>query len=234
MAGPADNHAPDGANRSPRPYDVLLLDFGGVCLLNPVELHHHLEQVLALPDRTFQWLGPVDPATDELWQRMVAGDGLTERQYWAERAAEVGRTVGRSLDTRAYMELVYHPPRPELIRPGATATTVAVARAAGFGVSVLTNDLSAFHGPDWQHGIEFFQLIDHLVDCSHTGVLKPDPRAFALACDTVGVAADRMLFVDDLPLNVEGAIDAGLGGVWFDVSKPEASWAEVQRLLQLD
>lgn len=209
-----------------RRHDVLLLDFGGVCLLNPVELHHRAEEALGLAAGTLTWLGPVDPDTDELWRRMTAGDGLTEREYWATRAAEVGRLGGRDLDTRSYMRLVYEPPRAELIRPGATEVADR-ARAAGIGVSVLTNDLRAFHGPDWQAGIEFLDDIDHLVDCSDLAVLKPDPRAFALALETIGCPAERTLFVDDLPGNVQGAVDVGLDAIWFDVADPDRSWAAV-------
>lgn len=216
-----------------RRHDVLLLDFGGVCLVNPVELHRHAEDQLGLAPGTFTWLGPIAPETDALWRAMVAGDGLTERQYWAARAEQVGRAGGVDLDLRAYMRLLYEPPRTELIRPGATLVAEA-AKAAGLGVSVLTNDLRAFHGPTWGDGIEFLQLIDHLVDCSDTGILKPDPAAFARAVDIVGCPADRILFVDDLPLNVQGGVDAGLDGLWFDIADVDAAWVEVGERLGLD
>ena len=75
-------------------FDVLLLDFGGVCLLHPVELHSRAESVLGLPTGTLRWMGPIDPKTDLLWQQMVAGEGLSERDYWAQRAVDVGRAAG--------------------------------------------------------------------------------------------------------------------------------------------
>ncbi len=215
-----------------RRHDVLLLDFGGVCLVNPVELHHHAERQLGIDQGTFTWLGPIDPATDPLWRSMVAGDGVTEREYWAVRAEEVGRAAGQDLDLRGYMRLLYEPPRSELIRPKATEVALA-AREAGLGVSVLTNDLRAFHGPTWGEGIEFLGLIDHLVDCSDTGVLKPDPAAFARAVDRVGCPADRILFVDDLPLNVQGALDAGLDALWFDIADADSAWDRVAERLGL-
>lgn len=215
-----------------RPYDVLLLDFGGVCLVSPVELHSKAERLLDLEPGTLNWLGPIDPDTDELWQRMVAGDGLDEREYWHRRAADISRAAGRSLDLRQYMNLIYDPPTPDMIRPGATAI-VNAAREAGYGVSVLTNDLTAFHGPEWADGIEFLKLIDHLVDCSYTGILKPDPRAYARAVAQVGAGPERVLFVDDQPLNIDGARSAGLATVWFDIADPGASWREVAELLAL-
>ena len=206
--------------------DVLLLDFGGVCLLNPVELHERAEQLLKLPAGSFPWLGPIDPSTDELWRRMIAGDGITERDYWALRAEEVGAAAGQTMATADYMRLLYEPPTPELIRPDATAT-VNAALAAGYGVSILTNDMRAFHGREWEHGVEFLSLVDHIVDCSDTNILKPDPRAFARAEEIVGVPASRMLFVDDQPRSVAGAEAAGLNAMWFDIANAAESWHEV-------
>ncbi len=210
---------------SARDYDLLLLDFGGVCLLNPVELHDKATEMLQLPAGTFPWLGPVDPSTDALWRDMIAGE-LTERDYWALRAVEVGKAAGAEFDTRAYMTLLYEPPTSDLIRPEATAV-VHRALTAGLGVSVLTNDMRAFHGRDWESGIDFLQMVDHIVDCSDTDILKPDPRAFARAEAMIGVSADRMLFVDDQPGNVQGALDYGLEALWFDIANAADSWAEV-------
>jgi putative hydrolase of the HAD superfamily len=217
---------------SGRPYDTLLLDFGGVCLLNPVELHAHVENELGLPAGTFEWMGPVDPETDELWRRMVAGDGLSEREYWHQRAADVGRAAGREMTLHEYMRLLYVPPHADLVRPEAE-DVVARAFQAGLGVSVLTNDLRAFHGPEWEHGIALLRRMDHIVDCSDTHILKPDPRAFERAVQITGVAADRLLFVDDQPLNVEGARGYGIDAVWFDVAHPLQAWAEIAARLGL-
>ncbi len=215
-----------------RDVDLLLLDFGGVCLLNPVELHARAEAHLGLESGSLEWLGPVDPSTDELWRRMIAGE-LTERDYWAQRAAELGRTTGRQLTTRDYMDLLYTPPSDDLVRPGANRV-VAAAQAAGYGVSVLTNDMRAFHGREWEHGIAFLGSIDHIVDCSDTDILKPDPRAFERAAEMTGVGFDRMLFVDDQPVNIAGAEALGIDSMWFDVSKADDAWLEIADRLRLD
>lgn len=212
-----------------RDFDVLLLDFGGVCLVNPVELHAKAEQHLGLPPGSFAWLGPVDPSTDELWRHMIAGE-LTEREYWAQRAAEVGQAAGREVSVSEYMSLLYDPPSDDLIRPAARQT-VERALEAGFGVSILTNDMRAFHGREWEKGIEFLGLVDHIVDCSDTNILKPDPRAFARAQEIIGVGGARVLFVDDQPRSVAGAEAVGLTGMWFDIANAEDSWVEVAQRL---
>lgn len=207
-------------------HDVLLLDFGGVCLLNPVELHSKCESELGLEPGSLTWMGPLDPATDSLWQEMVSGRGLTERQYWARRSVDVGKQAGIELDLKGYIDLLYNPPTPEIIRPEATATVEAALRA-GYRVSVFTNDLRAFHGSEWASRIEFLDLVDHLIDCSDTGILKPDPAAFERAVSIVEAPPERILFVDDQPLNAEGGTRAGLDSLWFDIANAEDAWAQV-------
>lgn len=212
--------------------DVLLLDLGGVCVLSPVELHSRAEAAFGLAPGTLAWKGPLDPDTDELWQRMVVGDGLTERDYWRRRAGDIGDLAGRELSLRDYMTVIYSPPSDDLIRPEAHIVAKA-ALAAGFGVSALTNDLRAFHGPEWHTRIAFFDLLDHLADCSDTGILKPDPRAYQRAVDMIGVVPDRILLVDDQPLNVEGAEAFGMQTLWFDVADATRSWQDVADRLGL-
>lgn len=207
-------------------HDVLLLDFGGVCLLNPVELHHQTESVLDMAEGTLDWFGPIDPASDELWRLMTAGDTLTERDYWALRAIDVGEAAGRDLSVRDYMTLLYDPPTAEIIRPEAIAT-VEWALSSGYGVSILTNDMRAFHGPQWEAGVDLLRIVDHIIDCSDTDILKPDPRAYDRAVGIVGVPPARILFVDDQHRNVDGGTAAGLDSVWFDIANASESWDEI-------
>ena len=217
---------------SMQPFDVLLLDFGGVCLKNPAEMHAVAEGKLGLPAGTFQWLGPVDPSTDPLYREMTMGDTLREREYWTMRADEVGAAAGIALSLPEYIELLFDPPSPDMIRQEATATVTA-ARHAGIGVSVLTNDLRSFHGREWEHEVDFLRLIDHLVDCSDTGILKPDPRAFKRALGNIDVDPGRVLFVDDQALSVEAARQVGLDAMWFDISQASQSWQQVASALGL-
>lgn len=222
----------DGSSTG-RAHDVLLLDFGGVCLLNPVELHHVVEAHFGLERGTFGWFGPLDVEGDELYARSLADDGFSERDYWNARAAEVGRTAGVVLDLTEYMHIAYAltASGDALIRPAAVEVC-GRARDAGIGVAVLTNDLHAFHDDEWVAQIDFLQRLDHLVDCSHLGFLKPDPRAYELALDTLRstqpeLRADRVLFVDDQPRNVDGATTAGMEGMFFDIAAADRSWAQV-------
>ncbi len=218
---------------SAAPGKALLLDFGGVCLLSPVEMHRHTERIFGLPQGVLTWLGPVDPATDPLWRALLTEE-LSERDYWRLRAEEIGsRTNTKPFDLHSYFGPLYALPEEVIIRRAAVAT-VAKARAAGRKVGILTNDLEAFHGRPWMDSLHFLRGLDSLTDASNTGILKPDPRAYAQAIEALGVGRDDVIFVDDQPRNVAGARAFGLETIAFDIGHPEDSWREVERALQLD
>lgn len=223
--------ASPAADAAGRRYDVLLLDFGGVVIRNPAEMHHVVEDHFGLPRGTFTWRGPLDPDNDALYRESLGPDGITERDYWRIRADEVGRAAGVGLDLMAYMSLSLEADEDEVIRPEAVDVCHR-ARQAGMGVSVLTNDLRAFHDDDWVDSIGFLQRVDHLIDCSHIGFLKPDRRAYQLALDTLGdVEPGRILFVDDQPRNAAAAEELGIDSLWFDISDAAGSWQRVARRL---
>lgn len=213
-------------------FSGLLLDFGGPVVVTPFERVGALERAYGLAPGTLRWRGPFDPAGDALWRDHRAGR-LSERDYWQVRAEEVGRAVGHPVALQEFFGACYHGPEPEVIRPEAVRL-VADARSAGLAVAALTNDSHFLHGPDWVDSLEFVGTLDAFVDGAVTGVLKPDPKAYAVALDTMGLSAAEVLFVDDQPANLAGAEAAGLPAVFFDVTDPAGSFAEVRRILGLE
>ena len=212
----------------------LLLDFGGVCLLTPFELHRRVERKLGLAEGALTWRGPFDPSSDPLWQQLLAKE-ITEREYWQRQSSALGRQSGHGdrWTTRDYMNLAYlDEPEDVIIRPAARQL-VLDAKAAGRKAGILTNDLYDFHGAEWVHSISFFQMFDALTDASRIPALKPDPRAYQAAVDDLGVRKDEIVFVDDQTRNVEGARAFGITTVYFDVANAHAGWEEARHLLAL-
>ncbi len=202
----------------------LLLDFGGVLLLTPFELRDAAERSLGLPPGELSWAGPFDPPSDVLWQDWQAGT-ITERDYWAQRAAAHG------LETQAFMGQFYEPGGDHLVRQEMW-DLVRWYHAAGGRVAILTNDLAAFHGPEWMERVTVLGEIDILVDGSITHVLKPDPRAYRAALAALGDPDPaNVVFVDDQRGNLRGAEECGLLTVWFDPVDVEGSVARVQDAL---
>ena len=210
---------------------ALLLDFGGVVSVTMFERHAQTEQALGLAPGTLTWRGPFDPQSDALWRDMSA-DKIAEREYWRRRAVEVGRLLGEDWDTLTLFRRT-HGSNPNLnVRPEAF-DIVRKAKAAGRRVGILSNELELFYGRETIDNLDVLKLMDCLIDATHTHILKPDPRAYALGAEAIGLPASEIVFVDDQARNVEGARKAGLAAVHFDVTRPGDSFAEAERLLGL-
>lgn len=217
----------------PRRFDALLLDFGSVITFTAFERHRDSERALGLAHGTFGWLGPVDPDTDPLWRSMQRGE-ISERDYWSRRAAEVGALVGQPGWTPLEFFQAIRGDDPNLAVRESARQTVAAARAAGLRVGILSNELELYWGRPFMDRLDLLRDIDVLVDATHTHILKPDPRAYALALEALGTSAQRVLFVDDQSRNVEGARRLGIEAVHFDVAAADACFASVRRQLGVE
>ncbi|MGH6625333.1 MAG: HAD-IA family hydrolase [Burkholderiaceae bacterium] len=194
----------------------LLLDFGAVISVSVFERHRDTEEVLGLPKGTLSWMGPLAPETDPLWQSMQR-DEISERDYWATRARELGEAVGEpGWDMLTMLTRVRQVDPNAVVRP-AVKRLVRSARAAGIEVGILSNELELFYGKDFLARMDVLQEFEVIIDATHTKILKPDPRAYALAVDAMGLPAQDILFVDDQFRNIAGAVKAGLQVQYFDL-----------------
>lgn len=208
---------------SPRK-QALILDFGGVISRTLFETHALTEATLGLPAGSLQWKGPFDPATDPLWQAMQA-EQISEREYWHARAQEVGRMIGEDWeDMQTFVKRARGADVQAVIRPEAI-WAIDTAKAAGHRLAVLSNELDLFYGADFRGRLPLLSRFDVIVDATHTGILKPDPRAYEMCLAQLGVAAVDAVFVDDQSRNVEGARQVGLNTVHFDVRNPADSYS---------
>ncbi len=206
---------------------ALLLDLGGTVLVSGCELlgrfGEHEPAVAPVAARR----GPFGPEPDAEWDRMLAGE-ITERAYWQRRSVEVGAALGRDWTIQEFMNTMHELAGADLVRPEAGAL-IADARAAGHRVGALTNDMRAFHGD--AEPLPILREFDTVVDASVTGVLKPDPRAYAIAAEQLGTPPSEIVFVDDMPENAEGARKAGMITIELDLTAPGRAFAEARAAL---
>ncbi|QBM27110.1 HAD family hydrolase [Hydrogenophaga pseudoflava] len=211
---------------------ALVLDFGGVVSRMLFETHELSEQALGLKPGTLTWKGPFDPATDPLWQDMQA-EKLSERDYWMARTREVGRLLGEDWDKmETFVQRARGADVEAVIRPEAVSI-ICAAKAAGKKLAVLSNELDLFYGAGFRRRLSLLQLFDVIVDATYTGILKPDPRAYAAVTEALGLPAHDCVFVDDQKRNADGGQRAGMQVVHFNVLQPAASFAKARALLGL-
>ena len=95
-------------------------------------------------------------------------------------------------------------------------------RAQGLRTALLSN-AGGCGRPHWA------DLFDVVVLTENEAVRKPDPAAFLLVAERLGVAPGRCVCVDDLVPNVRGAAAAGMTGVHH--TSPERTVEELEILL---
>ncbi|MBI3148395.1 MAG: HAD-IA family hydrolase [Betaproteobacteria bacterium] len=209
---------------------ALVLDFGGVISRTLFETHATTEAALGLPAGTLTWRGPFDPASDPLWCAMQAGR-ISERDYWLARTREVGALIGETWEAMATLVVRARGADPQaMIRPEAVAA-IRAAKGAGHAVAVLSNELDLFYGTELRQRVAVLGEVDAIIDGSYTHILKPDPRAYALCLEALDLPAAACVFLDDQTRNVEGAAQAGMVALAFDVLRPGESYARALGLL---
>jgi putative hydrolase of the HAD superfamily len=198
----------------------VLFDFGGPVLRTPFELNERAERSMGLPAGSLP-RGPFDPTTDAAWTAQQAGR-ITERDYWNACFDAAG------LDMNTYFAHFYEPFGDHHVRPEVDAFVEDVQRD-GRCAGVLSNDLTVLMTPQWRASITLLRRLSPVIDLGEHGVLKPDPRAYELGIEAVGAIPSDIVFVDDQPANVAAAVDAGLVGVWFDITDVADSFERIRR-----
>lgn len=210
----------------------LLLDFGSVVSVSLFERHRDTERRLGLAPQSLTWRGALAPETDGLWQAMQR-DEISERDYWATRAREVGEAVGESAwDMATLLRRIRQVDPESAVRPEMRGL-IGAARERGIRLGILSNELELFYGQEFLQRMRVLEHFDVVIDATHTQILKPDQRAYALATDALQLPAGEVLFVDDQLRNIIGAIKAGLQAQLFDLRDVPGNTAAVAARLRL-
>jgi putative hydrolase of the HAD superfamily len=212
----------------------LLLDIGGVVLRNGAYLVNRFAETeprLQPYVARVAGAGGIGGPADALWQQMLRHE-VTERAYWDQRAGELGAELGQTWDTRSMITALYDMPSSEWLIAD-TVDLMRDTRDAGLPLGALTNDMGHFHGEEWVGQQEWLALFDVVVDATQTGILKPAPAAYNAGADALGLAPAEIVFLDDMPWNIAGALAAGLQAIEVSHADPGAAVDEARRRLGL-
>ena len=205
--------------------DLVLWDIGQVLYQSPFERFGELEEHTGMPQGTLP-RGFFAPGGDPQWDAVDRGE-LDEPEYWREIEAICRRNVPGLHLYDALRELGWDGRgRPVVVDLMRDITS-------RYRQAVLTNDATKFLGVGWKDGWEYAADFERIVDSLDIGLRKPDTRAFAAAVELLDVDPARVLFIDDLEVNVSGARAAGLQGFRFDTTDPRSAVAGLRELLDL-
>lgn len=86
-------------------------------------------------------------------------------------------------------------------------------KAAGVPLYLLSNISTNFRS--YQDEIEALPYFNDILISSEYKLLKPDPAIFHQAAEQFSIVPSESVFIDDVAMNVEGAIRAGYSGLVF-------------------
>ena len=183
-------------------FRAVLWDFGGVLSTSPFEAFSRYEAAEGIPDEFLRRVNATNPDTNA-WARLERNE--VDLDAFAAAYAEESNARGHEVDGRVVLGLLAGDLRPEMFR------AIARCREHGLKTALLTNNVVAIGG-DWASSLPtpLDELFDVVVESSKAGVRKPDPAAYELVLSELGVAAEEVVFLDDLGVNLKPARAMGM------------------------
>lgn len=204
----------------------MFFDFGGVILSSPFEAFSAYEQRAGLPRDAIRTVNATDP-DHNAWARFERNE-LDVAAFVAAFETEA-RALGYELDGWAVLACLEGELRPTMVE--------ALRRIHGpFRTALLTNNVVTMSAAGLvDRAGPFAEVLAHfdvVVESSRVGVRKPEPAFYQLACTLAEVEPDRVVFLDDLGVNLKPARAMGMRTI--KVVDPDDALAELGELLGLD
>lgn len=200
------------------PIEAVFWDFGGVITTSPFEAFARYEREMGLPEGFIRRVNARN-ADGNAWAKLERSEVDVDR--FCRLFEEEARALGGAVDGRTVLRLLAGEPRPEMV-----VALKAVAR--DYRTACLTNNVQGpARSPESAARIaEIMSVFDVVVESSKVGVRKPEPGFYEIACELVGVAPERVVFLDDLGVNLKPARAMGMRTI--KVVSPARAIAELE------
>ena len=199
---------------------AVIFDVGGVIQESPLDFIRDYEARNDLPEGFFAGIvGNYAARPDGAWQRLERGELLLD-EFCRIFDSEIAN-LGYSVSTAAMMlEMAdYVVVRPRMVE------AVRRLRAHGIRTAALTNNWLMEEKDLEREALE--SEFDAFIESCRTGLRKPDPRIYELACEALGVLPGEAAFLDDIGANLKAA--ARLGMLTIKVTNPDEALRELGR-----
>jgi len=205
---------------------AVLWDFGGVILTSPFEAFRRYEREAGLPEDFIRGLNARN-ADVNAWAKMERSE-VSLDEFVALFESEA-LAHGHKLDGWRVLQAISGDIRPQMVE--------ALRRCkAAFRVACITNNMKHGEGPGMARSAdkaaavaEIMTLFEYVVESSKLGWRKPDPRIYRHACELLGVAPERCVYLDDLGVNLKPARAMGMRTI--KVGDPDTAIAELEAMV---
>ncbi len=204
---------------SDRSFDAVFWDFGGVVTTSPFEAFNSYEEAHGIPKDFIRGVNTHNPDTNA-WAQIERQEISAE--VFNDLFAQESEALGHRVPGADVLGCLYGNVRPEMVK------ALNLIHDSGLTQACLTNNVnrSVEERADVSTAMTIF---DHVIESSKVGIRKPEPGFYTLACDTAGVSADRVVFLDDLGINLKPARAMGMATI--KVVSADQALGELEGLL---
>lgn len=186
---------------------AVIWDFGGVLTSSPFEAFNRFEAERGLPKDFIRQVNSTNPDSNA-WALFERSD--ISLDVFDEKFSEEAKALGGAVTGREVVSLLSGDIRPAMV-------TALKRCKEHFKVGCITNNVSAGKGAGMARSqdkatavADVMALFDHVIESSKIGMRKPDPRIYEMACETLGVDANKSIYLDDLGINLKPARALGM------------------------
>jgi putative hydrolase of the HAD superfamily len=204
-----------------RAYDGLLIDVGGVLTTDVFASFDAFCAREGLDVGSFKRMYFESPNARALLHRLEVGE-----IDHVEAAPHLAQILGLAPER---VDDLFPGLYAEVRLVGEVADAVQALHDSGVRTGVLSNSwwFAMYDDPYYE------RAFDAMVVSGRVHMRKPEPRIFARGIEALGLAAERIVFVDDFEENVEAAADLGLEAVLHEPADPARTVAELERLFEV-
>jgi putative hydrolase of the HAD superfamily len=186
--------------------EAVIWDFGGVFTASPFEAFLRYERERGLPENLIRQINAANHL-ENAWARFERAE-IDLETFDREFAAEA-RALGHHVPGRDIIPLLAGDVRPEMVE------ALTRIKDAGLATGCITNNVPSMQiaGAGAKANLyktEIMAQFDHVIESSKIGVRKPDPKIYALMCETLKVAPQACVYLDDLGVNLKPARAMGM------------------------
>jgi len=190
----------------------IVSDFGGVLTSGLMDAFRRLHDATHIPPEAWGEGMEHSLARDGVHPLFALERGeISEREFVARLERGVETAIGRSVPLHGFPARLMDELHPnyELFDHFR-----ALKRDNGLRFALCTNNVREWE-PLWRPKLPIDEVFDVVVDSAFVGTRKPEPEIYAITLERLGLPAEACAFVDDLEVNVEAALEAGMHGIVY-------------------
>lgn len=209
--------------------EAVLWDFGGVITSSPFEAFNRMEEAKGLPKDFVRSINATNPDTNAWakFERSEISPAEFDKAFADEARAKGGDVTGAEV-----IACLAGSVRPEMVK------ALSIVKA-NYKTACITNNVKAGEGAGMARSEDVASEIatlmdtyfDHVIESSKVEIRKPDPRIYQMACEAIGVAADKCVYLDDLGINLKPARAMGMQTI--KVLNAEQAITELEAILDM-